>query len=406
MLSFMAKPTSFKCNIRCDYCFYLQKEAFVEPPHGNGLNMADDVLETFVRKQVDAGGQDVYFTWQGGEPTLAGLDFYRRAVALQQACAGGKRIHNAFQTNGIALDNEWAAFFKEHDFLIGLSLDGDEELHDAYRVTATGRGTFGQVMRAVELLKHHGVEFNTLTVVNDRNVKHPLRVYRFLKQIGSTYLQFIPVVETGELDEQHRPVWFANKQVEPTPTDFSVDALEYGRFMTAIFDEWARHDIGTVFVQMFESLLARFCGFAPSMCIFQKSCGGANLAIEANGDVYSCDHFVYPEHLIGNIKTHTLTQIGAATAPLSARKDALNRQCSACPWVELCNGGCPKHRFVRNADGERHNYFCGAYEHIFSHLTPALNFMAELKSQGASPALLGQYFDRIYPAQSQTPGIP
>lgn len=398
MLSFMLKPTSFQCNIKCDYCFYLEKEAFMKK-NAQSVKMSLDIARNFITQHIQqTPSNDVFFTWQGGEPLIAGLDFYQTAVEIQQEIAKplGKKVHNAIQTNGILINEKWAAFFKQHDILIGISIDGDEELHDKYRLSTSGRGTFQQVKQAITLLKDTGVEFNTLTVINNINAQYPKRVYQFLKALGSRFMQFIPVVETLGVDQHFKPNWIANGSIIPTTTDFSVSANQYARFMNDIFDEWLIKDVGKISVQLFDAMFARYCGFESSMCIYREKCGGENLALEANGDVYSCDHFVYPEYKIGNIKQLSKSEIQQKSTALSEKKQQLNSQCKSCQWLDLCYGGCPKHRFITNKQGDKHNYFCQGYQQIFQHLMPAMNFMVTLHSENYPLELVSVYRDKIY----------
>ncbi|TCK01835.1 uncharacterized protein EV694_0469 [Volucribacter psittacicida] len=399
MLSFMLKPTSFKCNIKCDYCFYLEKESFMAPDHQKVGNMSLETARHFIEQHISqTQSQDVFFTWQGGEPLMAGLDFYQQVIEIQKYFAEKyqKKIHNAIQTNGILINEKWAEFFHQHHILIGISIDGDEELHNTFRVNNRGNGTFEQVKRGIELLRRYEVEFNTLTVVNNINAQYPLRVYSFLKSLGSKFMQFIPVVETLEVDDKFKPKWLSQPAILPVTSSFSVTANQYANFMIKIFDEWLSKDVGEISVQLFESIFARFCGFEASMCIYRERCGGENLALEANGDVYSCDHFVYPDYKIGNIKQLSESEIALKVMNLSEQKQNLNTECRQCQWKELCYGGCPKHRFITNRYGEQHNYFCAAYQQIFAHLTPAMNFMVTLKEHNVPVELVKQYKQQIY----------
>ncbi|SMB79975.1 uncharacterized protein SAMN05660772_00504 [Pasteurella testudinis DSM 23072] len=398
MLSFMLKPTSFKCNIKCDYCFYLEKEQFMSGDKQSAM-MSLETAEHFIHQHISqSADQDVYFTWQGGEPLMAGLAFFAEVIRIQQRFAAqyNKTIHNAIQTNGLLINPQWADFFKQNKILIGISIDGDEELHNRYRVSSSGKGTFRQVKQAIELLQQHAVEFNTLTVINNINAAYPLRVYQFLKQLGSRYMQFIPVVETMGVDANFKPNWLSGDSILPVTSHFSVSADQYAYFINTLFDEWLAKDVGKISVQLFESIFARFCGVEALMCIYRQRCGGENLALEANGDVYACDHFVYPEYKLGNIDSLSQVEIQRQSSTLSQKKADLNRTCQACEWQALCYGGCPKHRFVTNQDGEKHNYFCSAYRQIFQHLTPAMNFMVTLKEQNVPLALVKQYREQIY----------
>ncbi|WED24698.1 anaerobic sulfatase maturase [Vibrio sp. JC009] len=382
----MAKPTSFHCNLGCDYCFYLEKEKFIKAPSGSkqGYAMSDDVLRSYIKNYIASQPTpEVEFAWQGGEPTLAGLGFFHKVLEYQKRFANGKRIRNSLQTNGVLLDEQWCRFLKQNNFLVGLSIDGPEELHNAYRVTKTGQPTFKIVMRAVELLNKHGVEFNTLTVVNDINVKHPKKVYDFLKSINSTFHQYIPVVESrarfGAGNIQTVSVADASEDLLP----FSVDAKEYGSFMNTIFDQWVRNDVSKVYVQLFESALAAWAGYQPSLCVFQKTCGDA-MVIEQNGDIYACDHFVYKGHKVGNILQDKLAKVHASKQQrkFGRSKADLSAGCEACRYKFACHGDCPKHRLATDKNGVSYSVLCDGYKSIFSHIDPYMQYMAKALSQG------------------------
>ncbi|MGR5066036.1 anaerobic sulfatase maturase [Photobacterium sp. DNB22_13_2] len=297
----MAKPTGSVCNLDCTYCFYLEKSELY-PDRKKDWRMSDETLEAYIKQTIEAQANNhAQFTWQGGEPTMMGLDFFKKAIQLCNLHANGKHLEHTFQTNGMLLNDEWCEFFKQHNFLVGISIDGPEDLHDGYRVTRAGKPTHAQVMCGIELLKKHKVDFNTLTVVNRENVKHPKRVYQFLKEIGATYLQFIPLVERekGSLKPDGMKLVLPNEPLaEVTP--WSVPSLQYGEFLFEIFELWVRKDVGRIFVNMFDSALSSWCGQQSGMCHFIERCGHA-FALEANGDLYNCDHYVYPEHLLGNI---------------------------------------------------------------------------------------------------------
>ncbi|MFM5185942.1 anaerobic sulfatase maturase [Aeromonas veronii] len=361
-----AKPTSFQCNIKCDYCFYLEKETqFKHTPW-----MDDETLEAFVRTYISASGPEVYFTWQGGEPTLAGLDFFQRAVQYQARHGQGKKIFNALQTNGLLLNEEWCEFLKQHDFLVGISIDGPCELHELYRKTRAGRGTFDKVMAAIELLKQHEIPFNTLTVINNINVQHPLRVYEFLKSIGSRHMQFIELLETTEPN-----ICFSDMPTAVNIVNFSVPATQYGHFMAELFKVWVAKDVGKIFIRQFESFISRVLGNGHTNCIFQTQCQD-NLVIESNGDLYECDHFVYSDYKIGNIKRDQLSHLHSDK--LSQQKGILARECRECTYLPICNGGCPKHR-IKPGDGAGISYFCSGYQILFATMVPYLNAMVELE---------------------------
>lgn len=388
----MIKPTGSVCNLDCKYCFYLEKEKLY-PDRKSNFRMSEETLERFIQQHIAAQDvEEVIFAWQGGEPTLMGLPFYRRAVALQQRYAAGKAIVNTFQTNGILIDDEWAAFFRQHQFLVGISVDGDAALHDEWRVSRAGKPTHARVEQAIHCLARHGVGFNTLTVVSQTNVQHPRRVYAYLKSVGSRYMQFIPLVERaaeGESGLAHPQ----DRQTVMTP--WSVDAVSFGHFLNTIFDIWIREDIGDIGIQLFEQTLAAWCDLPPQVCVFAPACGSA-FAMEMNGDVYQCDHFVYPQYKLGNIHDTSLRQMntGAQNQRFGADKHRLMAQeCHACPWIFACYGGCPKHRFLPSASGQQHqNYLCAGYQLFFSHTEAAMKAMKCLYQNNLSPAEIRALF--------------
>jgi serine-type anaerobic sulfatase-maturating enzyme len=360
--------------------------------------MSDAVLEEYVRQYIQAQpGQEVHFAWQGGEPTLPGVDFFRKAVALQKRFAGGKTVSNALQTNGTLLDDEWCEFLAAEQFLIGLSIDGPRELHDQYRVDKGQKPTFDRVMRGLELLKEHRVEFNTLTVVHRANSQQPLEVYRFLKSIGSQFLQFIPLVErkapaqSGEsgLGFAAPPDLGRTDNPESAVTEWSVEAEQYGRFLCAIFDEWVRRDVGNIFVQLFDVALGNWMGLGSSLCVFAEKCGAA-LAVEHNGDLYSCDHYVYPKFHLGNLMNENLGEMARSPRQTkfgNDKFDSLPQFCRRCEVRFACNGECPKHRFIKTPDGETGlNYLCPAYKQFFNHIDPHVKTMARLLQNGEAAA--------------------
>jgi uncharacterized protein len=385
----LAKPIGPICNLACAYCFYLEKEKLFQHKAAKAnWAMSEELLERFVRQYIAAQpGQVVNFAWQGGEPTLLGIDFFRNAVSLQQKHAHGKRIENSLQTNGVLLDNEWCEFLAKNHFLIGLSIDGPRDLHDKYRVDRGGAPSFDRVMRGIQYLKKHGVEFNTMTVVHAHNSLQPLEVYRFLKEVGSGYMQFIPIVERiadcAAPDDLAlvSPDSGASARVAP----FSVEPLQYGQFLCAVFDEWVRNDVGKIFVQLFDVALSAWVGMEPDLCVFQEICGSAAV-IEHNGDVYSCDHYVYPENMLGNLMASPLAEMMSSSQQDRFGQDKLERLpqcCRVCPVRFVCNGECPKHRFVPTSGGEeRLNYLCAGYKLFFTHIDPYMKFMAaELREE-------------------------
>ena len=403
----LAKPVGPICNLDCAYCFYLAKERLY--PHTAGRAawvMPDDVLETFIRDYIAAQpAGTVSFTWQGGEPTLLGLDFFRRVVALQARHAGGRTIENALQTNGVLLDDAWGAFLREHAFLVGVSIDGPRDLHDRYRVDKGGRPTFDDVVRGVRALQRHGVEFTTLTVVHRETAARPLEVYRFLTDLGSRFLQFIPIVERvheagGEAGangmlapppdlREPAPAIAAPPLAGATVTEWSVRPGDWGAFLCAIFDEWVRYDVGRVAVQLFEVALESWLGLPQGLCVFRETCGNA-LAIEHNGDVYACDHYVQPSHRLGNVMADPLASLVSAPAQLAfgaAKRDRLPAYCRACEVRFACNGECPRNRFTTAPDGEPGlNYLCAGYKRFFTHVGPAMDAMAGRLRRGEPAA--------------------
>lgn len=386
----MTKPIGPICNLDCTYCFYLEKESLY-PKAGNWA-MPPDVLEQYIRQYIAAQPLDeVHFAWQGGEPTLLGVDFFRTVVGLQQKYADGKTIHNALQTNGTLLDDVWAQFLAENEFLIGVSIDGPRELHDHYRVDKGNAPTFDRVMRGLNKLKQYKVEFNTLTVVNRQNSQHPLEVYRFLKEIGSGFMQFIPVVERRAAEPGPEGLVLIQPAFDHPAevTEWSVEPLAYGRFLTSIFDEWVKKDVGRTFVQLFDVALESWLGMEASLCVFRKTCGSA-LALEHTGDLYSCDHFVYPENKLGNLIEVNLEQLANSAQQKDFGLDKqrlLPRMCRQCDVRFACNGECPKHRFLTTPDGEPGlNYLCAGYKHFFHHIDPCMQFMAGELRAGRAPA--------------------
>ena len=376
----MAKPVGPICNLDCRYCFYLEKEKLY--PATSSWTMSDDLLESYIRQYIEAqDASTITFAWQGGEPTLLGVEYFQTIVELQRRHSNGKRIANALQTNGVLLDDAWCEFLAQNGFLVGLSVDGPARLHDCYRVNKGGQPTFDAVLRGLGYLKKHGVEFNTLTVVHRTNSRYPLEVYRFLKDIGSTFLQFIPIVErTAPLPDTSGLV-LIRPEVVPgaVVADWSVEPLQFGKFLCRIFDEWVRADVGRYFVQIFDVALESWLGIPQSLCVFRDTCGTA-MALEHNGDLYSCDHYVYPENRLGNISEHPLAALAGSLQQHRFGVDKLNtlpRYCHECEVRFACNGECPKHRFTRTPHGEWGlNYLCPGYKLFFTHLDPYMRFMA------------------------------
>jgi uncharacterized protein len=386
----MAKPIGPICNLDCKYCFYLEKESLY--PTVEKWAMRDEVLENFIRQYIGAHETpEVNFAWQGGEPTLLGVDYFRRVTELQDQYADGKRINNAIQTNGVLLNDEWGEFLRENRFLVGISIDGPRELHDVYRVDKGDQPTFDRVMRGVEMLKRHNVDFNTLTTLHRANAGFPLEVYRFLKEIGSGYMQFIPIAEriahqvTAEGLRLISPEFMGAAQVAP----WSVEPLQFGKFLCEVFDEWVRQDVGRYFVQLFDVSLEMWAGMEASLCVFRRTCGAA-LAMEHGGDLYSCDHFVYPQNRLGNIMEASLRTMVESEQQRDfgeAKEATLPKYCRECDVRFACNGECPKHRFINTPDGEPGlNYLCAGYKMFFRHIDPYMRFMAAELAARRPPA--------------------
>ncbi len=385
----MAKPIGPICNIDCHYCFYLEKEKLYPEKAAGKANwaMPDEVLESYIRQKCEVGDAPAEnFAWQGGEPTLLGVDYFRNVVRLQQKYANGKKIENAFQTNGILLDDEWCEFLAANDFLVGLSIDGPRALHDKYRVDKGGQPTFDKVMVGIGYLKKHGVDFNTLTVVQDHNGDYPLDVYRFLKEAGSGFLQFIPIVERlADSVNRDGLSLVLPDHADARVSDWSVKPEQFGRFLIGIFDEWVRNDVGQTYVQMFDVALEAWAGLTASLCLFNETCGRA-LALEHNGDLYSCDHYVYPANRLGNIMQNPISAMVESGRQMQFgvdKRDTLPRFCRECDVRFACNGECPKNRFLSTPDGEFGlNYLCAGYKMFFNHIDRYMHFMAgELRAQ-------------------------
>jgi uncharacterized protein len=392
----LTKPIGPICNLDCSYCFYLEKQQLY--PEERSWRMNDVVLESYIRQYIRSQpGNDIHFAWQGGEPTLLGVEFFQKAVALQEKYAGDKLIHNALQTNGTLLDDRWCEFLAANQFLVGLSIDGPRELHDRYRVDKGQKPTFDAVMRGLGFLKKHRVEFNTLTVVNRTNSQSPLEVYRFLKATGSGFIQFIPLVErlpasdaaAAGLDFAEPPDPARPRTAESPVTAESVDAGQYGDFLCSIFNEWVRQDVGRVFVQLFDVALGNWMGLGSALCVFAETCGSA-LAIEHNGDLYSCDHYVYPKYRLGNILNQRLGEMVQSRQQTQFGRDkstSLPKYCRDCQVRFACHGECPKHRFIKTPAGEDGlNYLCAAYKKFFHHIDPHLRAMGHLLQQGRPAA--------------------
>lgn len=372
----LAKPVGASCNLRCKYCYYLEKAHLYR--NAPARVMSDELLERFVQEYIQAQTMSqVLFTWHGGEPLMRPLSFYRKAVALQEKYAFGRQIDNTIQTNGTLLTDEWCEFFKEHNWLVGISIDGPQDFHDEYRRTASDKPSWQKVMRGIRLLRKHGVEWNAMAVVNDFNAGYPLEFYHFFKEMGAKYIQFAPVVERMAAHSDGRHLATLVDQECPV-ADFSVSPAQWGDFLCAIFDEWVRHDVGQTYVEIFDCTLANWVGERPGICVYAKECGHAGV-MEFNGDVYSCDHFVFPEYKLGNIRDRTLVEMlyGEQQRQFSCLKHAtLPKQCKECEWEFACHGECPKNRFVNDRYGNPGlNYLCSGYRHFYEHVAPYMDFM-------------------------------
>ena len=379
----MAKPTGAVCNLDCAYCFFLSKESFYP---GSSFRMSDSVMESYIRQTIHAHGTpEVTIAWQGGEPTLMGLDFYRRVAEVAERCRKpGSRIVHTIQTNGILLDSEWCRFLRENHFLVGISVDGPRELHDRYRRDKGGQGTWERVVKAVHLLQSEGVDFNILCTVNSANAEHPAAVYSFFRdELKASYLQFIPIVE--RINDDGLTLLQQGNRV----TDRSVRPEQYGRFLIEIFEEWVSRDVGKVFVQAFDTTLAIWVTGTSPLCIFRPTCG-AGVALEHNGDLYSCDHFVEPKYLLGNILDTPLVQLITSDTQRKFgddKRDTLPRYCRECPYLFECHGECPKNRFITTPDGEPGlNYLCAGLKAYFEHVEPYMRIMSGLLRQGRPAA--------------------
>lgn len=388
--SAMIKPVGSACNLGCRYCYYLDKAALYE---NRQSLMDDELLETTIKQYIQANDiPQIMFVWHGGEPLIAGLDFYKKAVALQQKYAEGKQIENVLQTNGILIDENWCRFFAEHNFLIGISIDGPESIHDTYRRNKAGEATFAKVMGAIEQMRKYRVEFNTMSVVSRASEGKAVEIYRFLKSIGSTFMQFLPALEYVRISgKTGKALIVPPGTPDSVMAEWSVSAKGYGRFLNDIFDEWVLTDVGRYFVQMFDVALAQWVGVPPALCAFADTCGDA-LVIEYNGDVYSCDHFVYPEYRLGNIKEHHLRSLYRKKKQFRFgmdKRNSLPSECLNCRYYFACRGECPKHRFEQSAEGEPNkNALCEGFKLFFKHVDPYMKYMADLLREQRPPALV------------------
>ena len=375
----MLKPAGAHCNLACKYCYYLEKNKLY--PTAQRHLMSDEMLEQFTREYIEAQTMSqVLFTWHGGEPLLRSIDFYRKALSLQQKYAGDRRIDNVIQTNGTLLTDEWCEFFAQNHWLVGISIDGPQPDHDHYRLTAAGKPSWKKVMQGIKLLKKHGVEWNAMAVVNAYNANHPLEFYRFFKENGCQFLQFTPIVERQTRHEDGRTLASLADKNEIPLSEASVTPEQWGYFLCAIFDEWVRKDVGKIFVEIFDCTLANWMGISPGICAYSKECGHAGV-MEHNGDVYSCDHFVFPEYKLGNIRDHSLIDMlyGEQQQEFSRLKhSSLPRQCKECDMEFACHGECPKNRFMKDKYGDSGlNYLCPGYYHYYQHVAPYMDYMKQ-----------------------------
>lgn len=373
----MTKPAGASCNLACEYCYYLEKLQLYR--HDTRHVMSDEMLERFVKQYIESQTmQQVLFCWHGGETLMRPLSFYEKVVRLQRQYAQGRQIDNVIQTNGTMIDDRWAHFFHDQGWLVGVSIDGPEEFHDEYRRNKTGRTSWRQVMKGINCLNKHQVEWNAMAVVNDFNADYPLDFYQFFKDIGCRYLQFTPIVERISTHPDGRHLASMADDAQAELADFSVTPEQWGHFLCTVFDQWVRNDVGSTFVQLFDTTLANWMGMDGSLCTMARECGHAGV-MEYNGDVYSCDHFVFPEYNLGNIRDNTLTEMMYSERQRAFGQNkyrSLPQQCKSCHYLFACHGECPKNRFSETAQGEPGlNYLCQGYYRFFEHVAPYMDFM-------------------------------
>ena len=380
----MAKPAGSACNLACSYCYYLDKRRFYGEETCAKPFMSDETLELYIKRYFEAQtASDVNFTWHGGEALLRPLAFYKKAMELQKKYAAGRRVLNCLQTNGTMLTEEWCRFLRDNEWLVGISIDGPQEFHDEYRRSRDGKPSFLRVMSAIRMLNSHGVEWNAMTVINDYNADHPEEFYNFFKSIGCRYIQFAPIVERLTPDDDIASPIQAGKLA-----DFSVSPEQWGEFLCRLFDLWVKEDVGKVFIQLFDSTLANWCGVPPGVCSLDKECGHAAV-MEHDGNVYCCDHFVFPEYHLGNLRDKTFIEMMTSDKQLrfgAAKRLTLSKQCRECKWLFACNGECPKNRIARTAANEPINYLCAGYKRFFAHVAPYMDFMRDQLQAGLPPA--------------------
>lgn len=390
----MLKPVGSVCNLACEYCYYLEKGKLY--PEVKNHIMSEQLLEKFIKEYLECQTMpQVLFTWHGGETLMRPISFYRKALELQRKYGHRRQIDNCIQTNGTLLNDDWCRFFKENNFLVGVSIDGPQEFHDEYRRNKQGLPSFYKVMKGIELLKKHGVEYNAMAVVNDYNVDYPLEFYHFFKEIDCHYIQFTPIVERLGFHQDGTLLTSPEQQdanIKLAP--FTVDAGKWGDFLCAVLDEWLKEDVGNYYIQLFDSTLANWVGEQPGVCTLARTCGHAGV-MEFNGDVYACDHFVFPEYKLGNIHTQTLTEMMYSQRQLKFGADkyeTLPTQCKECDYLFACNGECPKNRFLHTANGEPGlNYLCRGYKKFFKHVAPYMDFMKKELLAERPPANVMQW---------------
>lgn len=393
----MLKPVGAACNLRCHYCYYLEKACLYKDSSKRVLS--EEMLDQFTKEYIEAQTMnDVLFTWHGGEPLMRPISFYRKALELQNKYGRGRNISNLIQTNGTLLTDEWCRFLHENNWLVGVSIDGPQEFHDEYRRTASGGSSWAKVMRGIQLLNKHHVEWNAMAVVNDFNADYPLDFYHFFKEMGCRFIQITPVVERMVNHADGRHLATLTDDATAPVTDFSVTPEQWGRFLCAIFDEWVRNDVGQTYVELFDCILANWVGVTPGICVYAKECGHAGI-MEFNGDVYSCDHFVFPEYRLGNIREKTITEMlyGEQQQQFSRLKSqSLPNECKECEWEFACHGECPRTRFIKDVYGNPgKNYLCEGYRMFFRHIAPYMDFMKKEYMNQRPPSNVMQHIQEI-----------
>lgn len=391
----MLKPVGALCNLACNYCYYLEKSKLYT--HNPRHVMSEELLVRFTKEYIESQTMpQVMFTWHGGETLMRPLSFYKRAVELQKLYGRGRQIDNSIQTNGTLLTDEWCEFFRENNFLVGISIDGPQDFHDEYRRNKMDAPSYHKVMQGIKLLKKHGVQYNCMAVVNDYNADYPLEFYNFFKEIGCEFLQFAPIVERLKDDKEALTSLASAKDKQAELAPFSVSPKQWGNFLCTIFDEWVRKDVGKMYIQLFDSTLANWVGEQPGVCTMAKTCGHAGV-MEFNGDVYSCDHFVFPEYKLGNIYNEPLASMMYSDKQLkfgADKFDKLPKQCKECDVLFACNGECPKNRFTYDKYGEYGlNYLCEGFYQFFNHVAPYMDFMKKELLAERPPANVMNWVD-------------